>query len=207
MKKILLLGPILFTVVVTALTILQYDFLRGLGWHPIHDPTFDWPSGLALGPYGIIMTLTFIISGCLIALLALRLYLNLSTSSSQRLQPATVSKAGSILLAFAGIAMACLSFTTDPTIRDTPATWHGQLHDLSFVLLGLSLMPSMLMLGKAFRNDPRWNHLSLYTWLTAALALPTFFLKGAAFYVFLFAVLVWVEVVAIRLHAICNEKK
>lgn len=200
MKKILLLGPILFAVVVTALTILQYDFLLGLGWHPIHDPTFDWPSGLALGPYGIIMTLTFIVSGCLIALLALRLYLNLSASSSQRLQPAAVSKAGSILLAFAGIAMACLSFTTDPTIRDTPATWHGRLHDLSFVLLGLSLMPSMLVLGKAFRDDPHWNNLSLYTWLTAALALPTFFLKGAAFYVFLFAVLVWVEVVAIRLQ-------
>lgn len=192
MKKILLLGPILFAVVVTALTILQYDFLRGLGWHPIHDPTFDWPSGLALGQYGIIMTLTFIVSGCLIALLALRLYLSL--------QPAAVSKAGSILLAFAGIAMACLSFTTDPTIRDTPATWHGRLHDLSFVLLGLSLMPSMLILGKAFRDDPRWNHLSLYTWLTAALALPTFFLKGAAFYVFLFAILVWVETVAIRLQ-------
>ena len=200
MKKILLLGPILFAVVVTALTILQYDFLLGLGWHPIHDPTFDWPSGLALGPYGIIMTLTFIVSGCLIALLALRLYLNLSTSSRQRLQPAAASKAGSILLAFAGIAMACLSFTTDPTIRDTPATWHGRLHDLSFVLLGLSLMPSMLILGKAFRDGPHWNNLSLYTWLTAALALPTFFLKGAAFYVFLFAVLVWVEVVAIRLQ-------
>jgi hypothetical protein len=192
MKRILLLGPVLFAVVVTTLTILQYDFLHGLGWHPIHDPTFDWPSGLALGPYGMVMTLTFIISGLLIAILAARLF--------QDLKPGTASKTGSTLLGCAGIALACLAFTTDPTIRDTPATWHGQLHDLSFVLLGLSLMPSMLILGQAFRNDPRWSNLSLYTWLTAALALPTFFLKGAAFYVFLFAVLIWVEVVAIRLQ-------
>lgn len=192
MKKILLLGPILFASVVATLTILKYDFLLSLGWHPINEPTFDWPSGLALGKYGIVMTLTFIISGCLIALLATRLFLNLKTGLA--------SKAGSTLLVFAGIAMASLSFTTDPTIRDTPATWHGRLHDLSFVLLGLSLMPSMLILGKAFRDDSRWNHLSLYTWLTAALALPTFFLKGAAFYVFLFAILIWIEVIAIRLQ-------
>jgi hypothetical protein len=192
MKRILLLGPVLFAVVVAALTILQYDFLRGLGWHPINDPTFDWPSGLALGPYGMVMTLTFIISGSLIAILAARLFLDL--------QPGTASKIGSALLVCAGVALACLSFTTDPTIRDTPVTWHGQLHDLSFVLLGLSLMPSMLILGKAFRHDPRWSHLSLYTWLTAALALPTFFLKGAAFYVFLLAILIWVEVVAFRLQ-------
>lgn len=192
MKRILLLGPVLFAAVVAALTMLQYDFLRGLGWHPINDPTFDWPSGLALGPYGIVMTSTFIISGTLIAILAARLFLDL--------KPGTASKTGSALLVCAGIALACLSFTTDPTIRNTPATWHGQLHDLSFVLLGLSLMPSMLILGRAFRQDPHWSNLSLYTWLTAALALPTFFLKGAAFYVFLLAILIWVEVVAIRLQ-------
>ncbi len=191
MKKIFLLGPVLFAVVITTLTVLKYDFLLGLGWHPINDPTFDWPSGLSLGPYGIVMTSTFIISGSLIALLAARLFLDL--------KPGVASKAGSVLLVCAGIALASLSFTTDPTIRDTPATWHGQLHDLSFVLLGLSLMPSMLILGKAFRDDPRWSNLSIYTWVTAALALPTFFLKGAAFYVFLFAVLFWVEMVAWRL--------
>ena len=192
MKKTLLIGPILFATVITTLTIIKYDFLINLGWHPIKDPTFDWPSGLALGKYGIIMTLTFIISGFLIAILAYRLFLNLKVGIA--------SKAGSTLLIFSGIALASLSFTTDPTIRDTPATWHGRLHDLSFVLLGLSLMPSMIILGKAFQNDSHWKNLSLYTWLTAALALPTFFLKGAAFYIFLFAILLWIEVIAIRLQ-------
>lgn len=192
MKRIILLGPILFATVVTALTLLKYDFLLSLGWHPIHDPTFDWPSGLALGKYGFIMTATFIISGLIMILFAARLYLNL--------EPALTSQAGSTLLALAGLTIAALAFTTDPTIRDTPATWHGILHDLSFVLLGLTHLPAMLILGKAFQDNPRWHRYGIYTWLTAAFAIPAFIIKGAAFYVFLFSVLLWNEVIALKLN-------
>lgn len=194
MKKIILLGPILFASVLVVLTIVEYDFLRSLGWHPIHDPTFDWPSGLALGRFGWVMTATFIVSGVIMTLLAYRLFLNL--------QPAFPSRLGSTLFAFAGVALAMLAFTTDPTIRETPSTWHGRLHDLSFVLLGLTLFPAMIILGFAFRIDDKWKSLSLYTWLTLCLAAPAFALKGAAFYVFLFAILVWNEALAIRLNQI-----
>jgi hypothetical protein len=102
-------------------------------------------------------------------------------------------------VSLAGIALACLAFTTDPTIRSTPATWHGQLHDLAFVLLGITLMPAMILLGFAFRYNEQWRSLSSYTWGTALLAVPTFSLKGAAFYIFLLTVLVWMEVTAFRL--------
>lgn len=192
MKRIFLLGPLLFATVVTTLTIIKYDFLLSLGWHPLNAPTFDWPSGLALGKYGFVMTATFIISGLLITVLALRLKADL--------KPAATSQTGSILLVLSGLALASIAFTTDPTIRDTPATWHGILHDLSFVLLGLTLFPAMIVLGFAFRNDERWRNLSLYTWLTLAFAIPAFILKGAAFYVFLFAILLWCEVIAIRVR-------
>ncbi len=127
-------------------------------------------------------------------LLAYRLFLDL--------QPAFTSRLGSTLFAFAGVALAMLAFTTDPTIRETPSTWHGRLHDLSFVLLGLTLFPAMIILGFAFRIDDKWKSLSLYTWLTLCLAAPAFALKGAAFYVFLFAILVWNEALAIRLNQI-----
>ena len=192
MKRTILIGPILFALVLVTLTIIQYDFLRGLGWHPINDPTFDWPSGLALGPYGIVMTATFIISGLLIALLALRLKADL--------KPAVTPQAGSVLLVLSGLALASLAFTTDPTIRSTPATWHGRLHDLSFVLLGLTLFPSMIMLGFAFQQNGSWKNFSLYTWLTVACAIPAFVLKGAAFYVFLLAILFWIETLAWKLN-------
>ncbi len=192
MKRIILLGPILFALVLITLTIVQYDFLRGLGWHPINDPTFDWPSGLALGPYGVVMTATFIISGLLIAILALRLKADL--------KPAATSQAGSVLLVLSGLALASLAFTTDPTIRSTPATWHGRLHDLSFVLLGLTLFPSMIVLGFAFQQNKSWKRFSLYTWLTVACAIPAFILKGAAFYIFLLAILFWIETLAWKLN-------
>ena len=192
MKRIICLGPVLFTSILTTLTFVKYEFLLSLGWHPIKDPTFDWPSGLALGRFGWIMSLTFIVTGLIMTLFARRLFLDLKRTPA--------SKLGAMLMAFAGLFLAALAFTTDPTIRDYPATWHGRLHDLSFVLLGLTLFPAMIVLGFAFRADERWKSLSLYTWATLALAGPAFFIKGAAFYVFLFAILVWNELAAIRLN-------
>ena len=191
MKRIICLGPVLFTSILTTLTFVKYEFLLSLGWHPIKDPTFDWPSGLALGHFGWIMSLTFIVTGLIMTLFARRLFLDLKRTPA--------SKLGAMLMAFAGLFLAALAFTTDPTIRDYPATWHGRLHDLSFVLLGLTLFPAMIVLGFAFRADERWKSLSLYTWATLALAGPAFFVKGAAFYVFLLAILVWNEVAALRL--------
>jgi hypothetical membrane protein len=191
MRRIFLLGPLLFGVVVLTLTIVKYDFLLSLGWHPLKKPTFDWPSGLALGPYGFVMTATFIVSGLLIAALGMRLKADLG--------PAAKSQTGSTLLVLSGFALASLAFTTDPTICDTPATWHGILHDLSFVLLGLTLFPSMIVLGFAFRKNKAWEKFSFYTWAAVACAVPAFILKGVAFYVFLFTILLWLEVLAWKL--------
>ena len=191
MKRIILLGPIFFAIILVTLTIVQYDFMRGLGWHPLNDPTFDWPSGLALGPYGIVMTATFIISGLLIAVLAIRLKADLESDIT--------SQAGSVLLVLSGLALASLAFTTDPTIRSTPATWHGRIHDLSFVLLGLTLFPSMITLGFSFRQNEAWQKCSIYTWLTVILVVPSFILKGVFFYIFLFAILCWIEALAWKL--------
>lgn len=187
------IGPVLFALVVTSLTVLKYDFLLSLGWHPLIAPTFDWPSGLALGDYGWIMTATFILSGFMMTIFASGLRLSLP--------PSRITFISTFILSLAGLALAGLAFTTDPTIRSTPATWHGRLHDLSFVMLGLTLMPGMMLLGFAFHTDQQWKSLSLYTWITVALAFPAFWLKGAAFYVFIIAVLAWSEVVAGRLYS------
>jgi uncharacterized protein DUF998 len=187
-----LIGPLLFGGVVTTLTILKYDFLLSLGWHPLYAPTFDWPSGLALGAHGWIMTATFIISGLMLTFFASGLRLSLPLSR--------LTLISTLALSLAGLALAGLAFTTDPTIRSTPATWHGRLHDISFVLLGITLMPAMILLGFAFRGEDAWKSLSLYTWVTVAFALSTFWLKGVAFYIFMLAVLVWSEVIARKLY-------
>jgi hypothetical protein len=59
----------------------------------------------------------------------------------------------------------------------------------------------MLMLGLVFRRNEQWKNLSVYTWAAVALAVPAFWLKGAAFYVFLLAILVWNEIIALRLKS------
>jgi len=183
-----MIGPILFALVITGLTIIQADFMRTLGWNPL-GPVIDWPSGLALGPYGWLMTLAFLIAGVAMVFFAYGLQLALQ------------EKLGTTLMMIAGFAMMGLVFTTDPTLGSTSRTWHGLLHDGFFVLLGLTLMPSMLLLGFVFRQNEGWKDLAIYTWCTVALALPTFWLKGVAFYVFLLAIVVWDEIIAMRLFA------
>ena len=184
-----IVGPILFAVVVAGLTVAQADFMRTLGWNPL-GPVIDWPSGLALGPYGWLMTATFFVCGALMAFFACGLKLALHE------KPATS------LLMIAGLAMMGLIFTTDPTLTTVTKTWHGLLHDSFFALLGLTMMPGMLLLGRVFRRHEQWKDLSLYTWITLALVIPSFWLKGLGFYLFLAAILTWSVVIALRLRAI-----
>jgi len=183
-----IIGPILFALVLTGLTIVQEDFMRTLGWNPT-GPVIDWPSGLALGPYGWLMTITFFVCGALMAFFAYGLKLALH------------EKLATTLLMVAGFALMGLIFSTDPTLTTVRKTWHGVLHDSFFALLGLTLMPGMLLLGRLFQKNERWKNLAIYTWATLALVIPTFWLKGLAFYVFLLAILTWSVVIAFRLRS------
>jgi len=184
-----LFGPVIFAVMVTGLTFAEADFMRSIGWNPFGN-VLDWPSGLALGPYGWLMTVTFFVCGALMAFFAYGL--------KQALQ----EKFATTLLKLAGFAMMGLIFTTDPTIRSTPKTWHGILHDSFFAVLGVTLMLGMLLLGRVFQKKEHWKNLSIYTWGTLALVIPTFWLKGAAFCVFLLAILTWSEFIALRLRSV-----
>jgi hypothetical protein len=183
-----IIGPAVFAVLVTGLTFAEADFMRSIGWDPFGN-VLDWPSGLALGPYGWLMTINFFVCGALMAFFAYGLKLALQ------------EKFATTLLMLAGFAMMGLVFTTDPTIRSYPKTWHGILHDSFFAVLGVMLMSGMLLLGRVFQRDEHWKSLSIYTWGTLALVIPTFWLKGPWFYLFLAAILIWSEVIALRLRS------
>ncbi len=190
-----IIGPVLLGSVITILTIVERDFMTSIGWK-LRVP-LDWPSGLALGPHGWIMTLTFAISGILIIIFAAGLRFSLP--------PGRLTTISIWLLALSGVGMMGLISPTDKTIRTTPKTWHGILHDSSFVVIGLTLMPAMILLGFVFRKDERWKNLAVYTWVTVALAIPTFWIKFFAFYFFLLAILIWCEVMAFRLLKITSS--
>ncbi len=187
-----MVGPFLLGSVITLLTISESEFMTSIGW-TLRAP-LDWPSGLALGPYGWLMTLTFFLSGLLMIIFALGFRLSLP-----RIRLATISI---WLLVLSGVSLIGLISSTDKTMDRPLRTWHGILHDASFTVIGLTLMPAMILLGFVFRKDERWKGLALYTWITVALAIPTFWMKGFAFYFFLLAILAWCEVIAFKLRSI-----
>ncbi len=187
-----IVGPLLLGSVIAILTVLERDFMLSIGWK--FNAPLDWPSGLSLGPLGWIMMLTFLLSGLLILIFASGLRRGLPRS-----RPAVIA---TWLLMAAGFGMIGLVSPTDKTIRTTPATWHGRLHDASFAVIGFTLMPVMILLGYVFFKEKHWKNLALYTWITVLLVVPTFWLKGIAFYFFLAAILVWCEVIAVRLQNI-----
>jgi hypothetical protein len=57
-----MIGPALFGSVLLVLTVIEYDFMRSLGWEPLSVTTVVWPSGLALGPYGVSLRQTCVTS-------------------------------------------------------------------------------------------------------------------------------------------------
>ncbi len=182
-----MISPFLFGAMLVILTALEYDFMRSLRWDPLLAATTDWPSGLSLGPYGGWMIVTFILSGLLLMLFALSL---------RQLFPKSI---GPALLFIAGIAVIMLSSLTDPTYRSTPATLHGEIHDAAYTLLGLSFLPGLIVLALEFGRKLEWRAHARLTWLVAALTIPTFYIKGFTFYVFLLSVLVWYELTAMHI--------
>jgi hypothetical protein len=192
-----MIGPTVLGGAIGVLTILQRDFLRGLGWHPLRAPTIDWPSGLALGPYGDVMVGTFIVSGLSLAFFAAGLYRGIA--------PSATARNGAALLALAGIATMLLGFKGDPTYAGTPRTLVGTVHDLAFALLGVSLLTALVVLARCFRNDPRWHNHARYTMLTALLVAPAFWFKGLVFYLFLANILLWFELTAWQLWRVAQQ--
>ncbi len=192
-----MVGPMLLGGTITTLTIVQRDFLCSLGWHPINAPTTDWPSGLALGPYGAAMTGTFIVSGGLLALFALGLHQAIDRAED---------RTGPVLLVVAGGATMLLAFRTDPSIGSTGRTVVGVIHDVAFGILGVSLLGALFTLARRFRQDPYWRGHALYTVVTALIVAPAFWFKGLMFYVFLMNILLWFELTAWRLWRVGRVK-
>ncbi len=193
-----MVGPVIFALVVVVLTVLQYDFMVGLGWDPLGVTDVPWPSALALGPYGFLQVLNFVFFGVMLMVFAAGLQRGVVPSSR-------TSWVGPACLVVAGIASVLLGFKTDPHTSTEAHTWHGFIHLGAFLLLGLSLLAAMLFLWRRLEKDPSWRGYGWYSLASAALALVLFFVPGqAAGYLFFAVLLAWVEVVAIRLRSLAD---
>jgi len=185
------IGPVLFGSVLFALSVLEHDFMIGIGWHPLTNPAGAWPSGLALGPYGLVQVASFVVSGLLLAFFSLGLHFGARNGYGSPLGPA--------FLFVAGVAMALMGFETDPIRRIGPRSLHGFIHDAAFVIFILAFLAALLSLWRRFESDPRWRGHARYTLATGILALLLLLLPGVAYYLFIVTLLIWIEVSAIRL--------
>jgi uncharacterized membrane protein YidH (DUF202 family) len=186
------IGPFVFGGVLLALSVLEYDFMLGIGWRPVANPAGAWPSGLALGPYGGAQVANFVISGLLLCLFALGLHLEVATGR-------VPTPLGPALLFVAGVAMALMGFRTDPIERPGPRSVHGLIHDSAFVIFALAFLAALFFLWRRLREDARWQRHARYTLATGFLTVLLLMLPGVAYYLFLVVLLAWIEVSAIRL--------
>jgi hypothetical protein len=186
-----MMGPALFGSVLLTLSALEYAFMLGIGWRPVADPAGAWPSALALGPFGLVQVANFVVSGLLLAFFALGLHLGTTNGHGSPLGPA--------LLFVAGTAMTLMGFETDPIRRVEPRSLHGLIHDAAYVIFVLAFLAALFSLWRRFEADPSWRGHARYTLATGILAVLLLLLPGVAYYLFIVALLAWIEVSAIRL--------
>lgn len=193
-----MIGPAMFALIVVVLTILQYPFMVGLGWDPLGASDVPFPSALALGPYGFLQVLNFVLFGILLMVFAAGLQRGVAADGR-------ISWAGPAFLVVAGVALVLLGFKTDPSMSAKAHTWHGLIHIGAFLLLNLSLLAAQLFLWRRLEKDPAWRGYGWYSLVSAVLALVLFFVPGqVAGYLFFAVWLAWVEVLAIRLRSLAD---
>jgi len=185
------IGPVLFGSVLIALSVLEYDFMIEIGWHPLTNPAGAWPSGLALGPYGLAQVANFVVSGLLLAYFSLGLHFGARNGYGSPLGPA--------FLFVAGTAMALMGSRTDPIRRLGLRSLHGFIHDAAFVIFVLAFLVALFSLWQRFESDPGWQGHARYTLATGILAVLLLLLPGMAYYLFIVTLLAWIEATAIRL--------
>ena len=186
-----MVGPVLFAGVLLGLTLAQYNFMLGIGWRPLRDPSGAWPSGLALGPYGWAQVANFVLSGILLMVFATGLHLGVTDGRG--------SRAGPALFFAAGAAMALMGFKTDPIQSTGPRTLHNLIHDLAFAVFVLALLPAFFFLWRRLEEDALWRGHARYTLVSGVLATVLLFSPGVAYYLFLAVVLVWFCTTGVKL--------
>ena len=190
----LLAGPF-FLISVGLNTWASLGYLHQLGWEFVGGEQVPWPSSLALGPYGWAQIATFVITGLAIVALAVAL--------RHQLPHRRTSGVAVALLALSGVALILAAFRVDTPMLSggSPATWHGWVHAIAFLLIIATGVLAPLTMAFAMRGDAGWRPVTIAS--VAASALFVVFLVlpwgNATFLLAVITLFAWIASVAVRL--------
>jgi Protein of unknown function (DUF998) len=154
-----------------------------------------WPSSLARGPYGWAQVVTFVITGLLMVILAIAV--------GDRLPRRRASRFAVMLLGLLGVALMLVAFRVDTPMLGggNPATWHGWIHEIAFLLIVATGVLAPLAMPLAVRGDRSWRSIGVVS-LAASALLVLFLILPWANASFLMAIVTffgWIAALAARL--------
>jgi Protein of unknown function (DUF998) len=190
----LLAGPF-FLISVGLNTWASLGYLHQLGWEFVGGEQVPWPSSLARGPYGWAQIATFAITGLAIVTLAVAL--------RDQLPHRRASGVAVALLALLGVALILAAFRVDTPMLSggTPASWHGWVHAIAFLLIIASGVLGPLTMALAVRGDAGWRPMAIVSVATTALFVAFLVLPwgNATFLLAVITLFAWIASLAVRL--------
>jgi Protein of unknown function (DUF998) len=190
----ILAGP-LFLVSVGLNTWASLGYLHQLGWKFVGGEQVPWPSSLARGPYGWAQVATFVVTGLLIVVFAIAV--------REQLPHRRASSFAVALLGLLGVALILAAFRVDTPMLTggNPATWHGWVHAIAFLLIIATGVLAPLTLALAVRSDSSWRPIGVVSVAACALFVVFLFLPwgNASFLIAIVTVFAWIASVAVRL--------
>jgi hypothetical protein len=190
----LLAGPF-FLVSVGLNTWASIAYLHRLGWEFVGGEQVPWPSSLARGPYGWAQVVTFLITGLLIVILAVAV--------RDQLPQRRASSFAVVLLALLGVALILAAFRVDVPMLSggSPASWHGWVHGIAFLLIIATGVLTPLAMALAVRGDPGWRPIAVISVAASAFFVVFLLLPwgNATFLIAIMTLFAWIAAVAGRL--------
>ena len=150
-------GPILFTVVFVI-----HGLLRP-GYSPVADPI----SALAIGPYGWVQNLNFIVLGSLMLAYAVGVHLGM--------RPARAGILGPALLALAGVGAMLSGVVPLRAVAGGGGTYEPAGHTVAVFMAFLGAGIGLIAFSRRMTSDPSWRSLATYT-LATGIAIVVLFL-------------------------------
>jgi Protein of unknown function (DUF998) len=158
------LAPAGLALALLVLSFSERDYLRAIGWSPVRRTRTEWPSVLALGPHGWVLTTAFVAAGGFAVLVGWWLL----TAARQR-----ILYVGSILLIVMGAGVTAVAFSADPPTASRES-WHAHIHNLAYPVLVVAAISSAALFSFAQSDARDWRGLRT----ASRLVLPVLLVGG-----------------------------